>query len=367
MIPAEANTRRALITLAALALLYTLHFAKDVLLPITLALVFALLLQPALGFLERCRMPRALAALLLTATLVTLLGGGVWLLSSSALEWVQRLPEAREVISSISSSVQREVAEVDLATQEMAAIAEEITPGDSEGVERVIIQESSFPGDLWATAAEVMVFGGLSVVLLFFLLSSSQQLIERCVQALPGEKDRERALRATAQAKAQMSRYLTTVTVVNLCVGIVTGLLLWALGFPDPALWGAAAAALKFVPFLGAWIMAAMLALVGAISVDQAWVVVAAPLGYMALSTTMAQFVDPLVYGYRFRLNPIIVFVWILFWGWLWGVPGILLAVPLLVLFQVTCQHVGVLAPVALVVGGQVSDSAGRHSWDDDE
>ncbi len=347
----EHNGRRALILLAVLATLWAIHVARDVLMPIALAVIFSLILQPALSTLESWRLPKPLAAMLLVVALIGSLSASVWLLSSSALEWVQRLPESRDSLAQFAGSFQREVQEVDIAAKEIVAMAEDIMPGDATA-QTVVVAQQSWQTDASVTAGQIILNGGLAAALLFFLLTSSRELILRCVAAQPDRRDRARALRALIASQAQLSRYLATNFAMNLCFGAVVGLCLWLLDFPDPALWGVIAFALRFVPFVGALVTAGLLAMVAAISFDALWIIVTVPLGFLSFSVLTAQFVDPLVYGLRFRLSPVIVFIWMLFWAWLWGVPGVLLAVPLLVLFQVCCQYIGWLSPVAVVIGG---------------
>ena len=131
---------------------------------------------------------------------------------------------------------------------------------------------------------------------------------------------------------------------------MITGIGLWLIDFPDPFLWAVVAAVMRFVPYLGVSLTVAVLGLISAITYATPWLVLTAPLGYLALTSFFGQVIDPLVHGKRFSLNPIIVFVWIFFWGWLWGAPGVLLAVPLLTLFQLICEQSPRLQPVAHII-----------------
>ena len=214
-----------------------------------------------------------------------------------------------------------------------------------------MITEPGLRTELWIGLRNFLMFGALSIMLLFFLLSSGDSLLRRAIETLPHLADKKKAVHLARHAQGQMSRYLMTVTVINTAMGLITGLALWAMDFPDPALWGVIAAALRFVPYLGVSSTVALLTVVGAVSFDSPWYIAAAPLGYLIFASFVGQIVDPLVHGYRFQLNPIAVFVWIFFWGWLWGAPGVLLAVPLLTLFQVICQHSRALAPLAHIIG----------------
>ncbi len=344
-------TRAAIFILAMLAVLYTVHIAREVLLPITLAIIFALLLAPLVKQLEDWRIPRALSSLLLISVGVTAFGSGLYLLSTSAMEWLLRLPEAVEALKHQLVDVQKEMAEVDSATRNIESLSEQVGISSNSNTNKVVITEPGLRTELWISLRNFFMFSALSVMLLFFLLSAGDSLLRRAIETLPRLSDKRRAVRLTRHAHGQMSRYLVTVTAMNSTIGLITGVALWAMDFPDPALWGVSAAALRFVPYLGVSSTAVLLAVVGAVSFDSLWYIAAAPLGYLLFASFVGQVVDPLLYGYRFQLNPIVVFLWIFFWGWLWGVPGVLLAVPLLTLFQVICLHSRTLSPLAHIIG----------------
>ncbi len=344
--------RAALYLLTLLAVAYTLHLAREMLLPLTLAIIFALLLTPLVNRMQAWHIPRTVSSLLLIASMLGLLGGGIAALSSSALEWLQRVPEASEILMRELASVEREVSRVGDAGKSIDALTREIgVDNGSNGEQKVIIAEPGWRAELWLGLRNFAVFGGLSIILLFFLLSAGDQLVRRCAETFQSQDDRQRALQVATDAQLQMSRYLVTIATVNIILGMLVTLALWLLDFPDPALWGTMAAALRFVPYLGVSITVAMLALVGMLSYDTLWLMCAAPLGYLLLTSFVGQIIDPLVHGYRLSLDPVVVFVWIFFWGWIWGAPGVLLAVPLLTLLQVVCRHSRRLAPLAHILG----------------
>ncbi|ORE86355.1 hypothetical protein ATO7_13698 [Oceanococcus atlanticus] len=348
----DALPRAALYFLALLATAYTLHLAREMLLPLTLAVIFALLLTPLVTRMQTWRIPRPVSSLLLIASMLGVAGVGVAALSSSAMEWLQRVPEASEILMRELASMEREVSRMDDAGKSIDALTREIgVDDDSNGEQKVIIAEPGWRAELWVGMRNFAVFGGLSIILLFFLLSAGDQLVRRCAETFKDEKDRLRALRVARDAQLQMSRYLVTIAAVNTLLGLIVTLALWLLDFPDPALWGTMAAALRFVPYLGVSLTVAMLAVVGMVSYDTVWMMLAAPLGYLLFTSFVGQIIDPLVHGYRLRLDPIVVFVWIFFWGWIWGAPGVLLAVPLLTLLQVVCRHSTRLAPLAHILG----------------
>lgn len=342
--------------LAVLAVLYSLKLARDVMLPITLALIFALLLAPAVSRLQAWRLPRSMATLVILALSIGGIAAGFYALASPASEWLQRAPEAAEVLRDHLRAVNTENAKVDAATASIDSLAEELSGPSDPKINKVIIADTGWRGEIWELARNFGVYGTLSIIMLFFLLSSGDALLQRFIASLPSKQDKSTVTALTKHAQEQMSRYLLTITLVNVGVGTVTALCLWLLDFPDPALWGAAATLLRYIPYLGVSITVMLLGIVSAVSVQSPGMVFVAPLGYALFTAFVGQFIDPFIHGMRFSLNPIVVFLWIFFWGWLWGAPGVLLAVPLLTLFQVVCKHVEALKPIANIIGEDANE-----------
>ena len=199
--PADAALARmgriSVIGLFVLAVIYTLHFARDLLLPITLAVIFALLLSPGVEFAVRYRVPRALASLLAVLLLAATAGASLYALSTPAAQWVQRLPEVREELVSHIGDVREDIEGVGDATREIEALADEITrsEGDTAGRDaarevRVIASEPSLQHELWVATGRFLSLTLLSLILLFFLLSSGEQVIRRVIdrQARPADR-----------------------------------------------------------------------------------------------------------------------------------------------------------------------------------
>lgn len=343
----------ALYWLALLATAYTLHLARDMVLPLTLAVIFALLLSPLLRRMQRLGVPRALCALLLIGSGLAAVLSVVGLLSNAALDWFYRLPEAGEVLSTYLEGLRQGVQQAGDASASIDKIAEgmAVTPAAADAPTEVVLVDPGWRTDLWIGARNFVVFGGLSVILLFFLLNSGEALVQRIAGLFADDEHRRRALMIAVDAQTQMSRYLLTVTLLNGTLGGLLSLALWLVDFPDPALWGAMAAALRFVPYLGVSLTVIVLAVVGTVSFDSLWMMFGPAAAFGLLASLAGQVIEPLVHGYRFKLDPIIVFVWIFFWGSIWGAPGVLLAVPLLTLVQVVCRHVQPLAKFAQAIG----------------
>ena len=338
--------------IAILAVLYTLQVARDVILPITLALIFALLLAPAVSRLQTIGLPRSLAAIILMTIGLGVISTAVYALASPASEWLQRVPEAISVLRDQLSNVNSDSSNVDAASRSIDSLAKEFSTSSKDPqLTQVVIADAGWRSELGEIAKNFGVYGTLSIILLFFLLTSGDALMRRFIHSLPTQRDKAVVTQIAELAQTQMSRYLMTITTVNIAVGAITACCLWLAGFPDPALWGAVASLLRYIPYLGVSITMILFTIVSAVSYSNPIAIVSAPLSYGLFTAFVGQFIDPFVHGVRFNLNPIVVFLWIFFWGWLWGAPGVLLAVPLLTLFQVICQHTERLLPVAHIIG----------------
>ncbi len=211
---------------------------------------------------------------------------------------------------------------------------------------KVEVRKPSF-GETWLAPTQDFVIGGGTVlVLLFFLLASGDLFLRKLVTVLPRFEDKKTAVEISRQIEHDISRYLFSICVINLFFGAAIGIAMVFLGMPNPLLWGAMAGLLHFVPFLGAVVGMTVVTLVAAITLDGAGAILLVPATYFGLNIIEEYVVVPLVLGRRLMLNPVVLFVWLIFWGWLWSVPGALMAVPLLAIMKIVCDHVEPLGAI---------------------
>jgi predicted PurR-regulated permease PerM len=181
---------------------------------------------------------------------------------------------------------------------------------------------------------------GVTLILLLFLLASGDMFYEKLVKSLPTLTDKKRGVRIARTVQREVSRYLLTISLINTGLGAVIAAGMLAIGMPNPVLWGVLAALLNFIPYLGSLLGIVLVGLVALVSFDAIWPALLAPLIYLACTAVEAQLVTPLVIGRRLEMNPVVIFLAIAFWGWLWGIVGALIAVPLLVILKVFADHV---------------------------
>jgi predicted PurR-regulated permease PerM len=335
------SPRALVVTLWAILgvlLLYTLYFARSIALPVAVAALLSLVFAPLV---------RAGAALLL----VCVVGAAVWgvvALAEPATVWVERAPAAAREIERKLRFLRDPVARMSEATDEVERAAQIVAvgPEQTEVVEVVVAEQSWSDHFLQQTsAAAVSVLATL--ILLYFLLSTPDSFLGKLVEALPTLRDKKRVVAAARRIESEVSRYLATITAINAMLGLAVGVSLYFLNVPNAALWGVLAAATNFIPYVGAWGLAAVLAAVGVLTFDDPLRMFMPAGVFVSLTTVETYLVTPIVLGRRLTLSPVAVFLSVLFWSWIWGMTGALIAVPLLAATKIVMQQIPALEPLA--------------------
>jgi predicted PurR-regulated permease PerM len=192
---------------------------------------------------------------------------------------------------------------------------------------------------------------GVTIILLYFLLASGNLFLQKLVRVLPRFQDKRIAVTIVRQIEKDISLYLLTVTMINAGLGVAVGTAMYGLGMPNPVLWGVMAGCFNFIPYLGAIASAIVLTLVASVTFDQLGHILLVPFVFVALNELEGMIITPAVVGKRLSLNPVAIFIWLLLWGWLWGIPGTLIAVPLLAVIKIICDNIAPLAPMGEFLG----------------
>ncbi|MDB5814315.1 MAG: hypothetical protein JWN23_1432 [Rhodocyclales bacterium] len=327
-----------------LAVLYTVYLARPFLLPVILALFLVFVLRPPVRILnQRLHLPLPLGAALIVFGLLGALGTGVAVLADPAMNWIERAPSSLHDIDQKIGRLKRSVQNMQRATQRI----DDLTKVDpSSRVREVAMARISFGSMLLAGTQAFMLSAFSVVILVFFLLASGDLLLRKVVKITPSLRDKIKAVEIARTVEREVGRYLLTLTGINLGLGLATTLAMFALGMPNALLWGAMAFALNFIPYLGATIAMCVLSLVAVLTFDQIGHALLVPTVFLAITAIEGQIVQPFVIGRSFSVNPVLVFLSLLFWGWMWGVAGMLMAVPILVTFKVLCAHIESLASI---------------------
>jgi predicted PurR-regulated permease PerM len=190
------------------------------------------------------------------------------------------------------------------------------------------------------------------LVLLFFFLARGRNMLEQLIGTMANLETRIHYATIASTVQKNIAAYLATVTLINAALGIVTAAAMTFLGMPNPTLWGAMAALLNFIPYLGSAVSLMVIAIVSALTFDDLLQIALPPLSFLSMTTLEGNFITPMIVGRRLTLNPIAVFLTVLFWGWMWGIPGALMAVPILAVFRILCDTHKPLHPLGAMLGG---------------
>jgi predicted PurR-regulated permease PerM len=336
--------------LFVLATFYTLYFARDFILPILLAWILSSLLAPIVRLFKRVRIPEPLSALFIILALLGTLSLGVYRLSGPAAEWIQRAPQSLSGVRAKLQQIMRPVQGVQETTKEI----EKMTAlGKDQEATAVEIRKPGLGEIVLSRAKNFLLAGGVTLVLLYFLLASGDMFLLKLVKILPTLENKKRAVEIYRQIEADVSTYLAVVTLINIGFGCVIGFSMYLLGMPNPLLWGVMAAILAYIPYLGSLIGIGTVTVVAILTFDEIFRIILVPSIYFALDTIEANLVTPMILGRRLALNPVVIFIWLIFCGWIWGITGALLAVPLLAIIKIISDQVEQLAPVGEFLGSE--------------
>jgi len=317
-----------------LLLLAGIAYAREFLMPVVLAFLLALVFTPVRRFLNRHGVPSWAAAILVVGTLLTVIIGGVFLLSGPVSDWVARAP-------SIFGELQTKMRGVAATVAQVTDQVDKITnAGAAPQAPQVVVRQPGLATSLAWVAPLFLAQIVFVLVLMFFLLSSGDMVYEKIVHVLPTLTDKKRAVRIAHDIENKLSTYLFTITMINIGLGIVISLVMWAIGMPNPLLFGVAAFALNYIPYAGPATGVALSTVVGLISGDGLWLGFLAGGSYVGITTIEGHLITPYFVGRRLRLNTVVVFLSIALWAWMWSVVGMIVATPLLVAIRTFCEYI---------------------------
>lgn len=308
--------------------------AQSFLMPIVFAVALTFALVGPVQRLNRVGLPEPAAAGIVLVTLLMVLG----LLGSTLVEpannWVQKAP----------TTVRQVVDQLDRVRAAIPLIA---PPRKARGAtsadpvkDKIASEGVTFTGRVVSQILSVGYVTLATFILLYFLLASERWLLDRTVEALPNKRARARLMGGLRRAQRDIALYLGTMAVINIGLGTATALAMTALGLPNPILWGTVAAVLNFIPYFGPFLITVMLLMAGVIGFPDRGLMVAAPAAaFLLLHGLESNFISPIVVGRQLALSPLSVFLSVLFWGWLWGMAGAMLAVPILLMVRIACRR----------------------------
>ena len=324
-------------------LAYTFYVSSPVLIPLTLAVLITMLLSPAVSLLEGLKLPRPLSAAVAIAMLVGVLGGGVYGLSGPAQQWLEKLPQSGGKIDEMLRSIKKPFAQIEQATEHLAAATDQ---RNATAPQMVQLAPRGLTERLAGGTAEFAAAVSVIFILVFFLLSSGDTFLRKLVSVIPTFADKKRTVETIRSIESDISFYLVMLLLINTGLGLGVALITVLLGIPDPLLWGALTVILSFAPYVGEMAIAATLLVISMVTFDTLGKALIAPAAYIILMSCV-HLTAPVIVKRRLLLNPVAVFIAIIFLGWIWGIPGALLAVPLLASCKIICERIEHLNAIA--------------------
>jgi predicted PurR-regulated permease PerM len=328
-----------------LGMMVFLYFGRPVLLPIFMAFVAALTLKPLIRWLSYCRIPPALSAAVVLCFLVAGIGIGFFELGRPALTWMNEAPQHMTELRQRVQKMFPHLARFSQAATAMKNLG--ATEAEQKESPTVELTTSRVPGTVLNWSGTLMAGTGETLVLLYLLLASGDLFLQKLVRVMPTLREKKRAVEISHEIQQNISHYLFSVSLINLGLAVAVGAGLYFMGVRNAAMWGMLVAILNFVPYFGPSAGILLLATVGFLMFDTLWQALLPAAWYLLLHMLEANFITPVLLGRRFTLNPVVIFVSLIFWIWLWGVPGALLSVPILVSIKAVCDRVPAMSPVS--------------------
>ena len=340
----KSSPHWAVVGIFLLLLLASVAYARAFLVPVALGVLLALVFSPVRRFLERRKLPPAVSALIIVGGLISLMGLGLSSLAVPVQNWIEEAPTiGAKLEQKLRGANESAKAVIDAGKQ-----IDQIASGENE-------EEQAL--------AQV----GFTLVLLFFLLASGDMFYEKLVHIMPTFKDKRNAIRISYDIERKLSNYLFTITLINAALGITIGVVMWLLGMPNPILFGVLAFLLNFVPYLGAIVGVAIAALVGLLTFDHTVTALLPALAYLILTIVEGQFATPYFVGRRLEMNPVVIFLSVALWAWMWSIVGMLVAVPLLVAVRTFCEHIPKLQAFGTFLSARGSENVDRENADTED
>ena len=336
--------------LFALGVFAVLYLASAIILPVALAFVLNLLLQPAVRLLGRLHLPRAVGALLSILLVIAALVGFVAALSVPAANWAERLPEGIPRLEAHLQVMKGPIQALQKVIQQ-AEQAADAPPGRGSIVS--VRRDLGITGALFAGTRSVLDGLFTTALVLYFLLVAGNIFLRRIVEILPTFTNKRQAVDISQQIQEDISAYLVTITAMNAAVGVTTALAMYLCGLGDPLLWGTTAFLLNYIPILGPLFGVCIFVLVGMLSFESLWWALLPPVLYFGIHLVEGERLTPMLLARRFTLNPVLIILSLVFWFWMWGVLGAILAVPMLAILKIISDRLRPLKALGHFLEGE--------------
>ncbi|MFP1680647.1 AI-2E family transporter [Alloalcanivorax sp. C16-2] len=344
----RVTVRSAMLTgIFVLLVMYTLYAAATLFAPLVVAFLTSLIFTPVVRALRPLRIAPPVSAAVIVCLVFSLAVSALYGLTEPAMEWLEKAP--------------RDLRKLELEFRELAAPMEKlrqaneqiarITPG--EGGNDAAGGQVPWSPVKWLLSGTWSALYGIAIsfVLLYFMLASGDTFLRKLVRVIPQFENKRAAVATVREIQNRISIYLGTISIINLCLAMLSSLILYVLGVPNPILFGVMVGMFNYAPYIGPVASFTVILLVSLLHFDGIYATLLPPALILGLNVLEGQFITPTVAGHRLQLSPVAVFLSILLWGWMWGVVGILIAVPLLVCIKLVCDNIPSLRLVSAFLG----------------
>jgi predicted PurR-regulated permease PerM len=334
-----------LVGIFGLLFLYALYLLGELIVPIVFAFMLSLALRPTMDFLTRLHIPKFVAGLAIVLMGAGCLLGAAYLLAGPTSAWLAKAPASLTTLQTRLAGLIEVTDKIQRAGKEVEKISTD--PKTPE----VAVKGPPLTSFLFSGTRAIVTGLITTAVLLFFLLVSGDLFLRRLIEILPTMSDKKQAVSIANEVQRTVSGYLVTIVMMNMGVGLMTGIAAYLCGLADPIMWGAMAFLLNFAPYFGPLVGVGIFALAGLLTFDSLWHAVLPAALYLAIHMAEGEGITPILLARRFTLNPVLLIVSLIFWYWMWGIAGAILAVPMLAAFKLVCDRIEPLMALGHFLG----------------
>ena len=334
-----------LLGIFSLLFLYALYLLGELIVPIICAFMLSLALRPTMDFLTRLHIPKFVAGLAIVLMGAGCLLGAAYLLAGPTSAWLAKAPASLTTLQTRLAGLIEVTDKIQEAGKEVEKISTD--PKTPE----VAVKGPPLTSFLFSGTRAVVTGLITTAVLLFFLLVSGDLFLRRLIEILPTMSDKKQAVSIANEIQRTVSGYLVTIVMMNMGVGLMTGIAAYLCGLADPIMWGAMAFLLNFAPYFGPLVGVGIFALAGLLTFDSLWHAVLPAALYLAIHMAEGEGITPILLARRFTLNPVLLIISLIFWYWMWGIAGAILAVPMLATFKLVCDRIEPLMALGHFLG----------------
>ncbi|MBA2651312.1 MAG: AI-2E family transporter [Tatlockia sp.] len=333
-------------TLVIIAIITAIKFTQPLLFPLLFSFFLYLLFNPIVELLERIKLPKALSAALIVILLLGLISSGITFLVKPASNWIEKAPEQFHIIEQKFGFLKESIGQINKA----AETAQSITETHKKNEVSIATPGLDIGSSLFDLTTNILISISTLVILLFFLLIYFKSFIQNVEKMLFNKRKSGKENIFLLRLKNEVSRYMLIFSTICAGLGVTVAFTFWLLDFPNPLLWGAMAMFLTYIPYVGHLIGIIIITFISLITYNTYLYIVTPPLFYFLLSVLEGHVITPIFLGNRLNLNPLIILLNIFFWSWLWGISGIVIAVPLLVMLKITLERLPNLSRYGLLL-----------------